>query len=362
MKCGRRQSAAWPGWAGAVAVGLVLVACGATIQPPKRTRMTTREIVDHSKPAIVRVEARYGGGRVGIGTGFVVASDGRVATNLHVVRGSRRIDVTLLDGTKHPIDSIVGVDAGRDLVLLQFASERKLPVLRLGDSDRVSAGDPVIAIGNPLGVLDYTVSDGLISSIREFTHDLKILQISAPISEGSSGGPLFNPYGEVIGVATMIFNGGQNLNFGVPSNYLRALLGSRQHWSVLDFSRRFGEAADDPADDPGSTIERQIPVHDLAILDGCPEESLIQTFTAIRGAIAIGAPLYNEDNHEGCYRVYEGTALRLQRDLACEGLRAAISEGLDRAAGLDGFDEKSWALRDAFDGVMEVLVRHAEGR
>jgi hypothetical protein len=157
----------------------------------------------------------------------------------------------------------------------------------------------------------------------------------------------------------MIFNGGQNLNFGVPSNYLRALLDARARWSVVEFSRRFAEEA---ADSSAAPTRRQVPVHDLAILDGCPDSSLVETFGAIRAAIAIGAPLYNQDNHEGCFRVYEGTALRLQRDLACEGLRRALAAGLERAAAVDDYAAKAWALRDAFDGVMDVLVRHAEGR
>src|SRR5690606_4902909 len=109
---------------------------------------------------------------------------------------------------------VIAVDADRDLAIIEIDAPGKLPTLPLGNSDIVMPGDSVVVIGNPMR-LDFTVSDGLISSVRPVDNDV-ILQISAPISQGSSGGPLFNSFGEVIGVATMVSSEGQNLNFGVP--------------------------------------------------------------------------------------------------------------------------------------------------
>jgi serine protease Do len=359
--------------AAAVAAGGVL-ACGST-QRPIRQRMTTKEIVETAKPAIVRIESDYGKTptgepKLGVGTGFVVDASGLIATNLHVIQGTPKIEVTFLNGAKMPVRGIVAVDPDRDLAILRVdASE--LPALRLGDSDAVEAGDHVIAIGNPLGVLDYTVSDGLISSVRLVTDDLTILQISAPISEGSSGGPLFNNYGEVIGVATMIATTGQNLNFGVPSKYLQPLLASRDgELTPQEFASRFNALAGGPrrlgpgggsapADPDAIRIERRVPSHDISALDGCSEEALLAVFQGIGDAIDIGAPLYNQGNHEACFRVYEGLALRFERELECPLVREALGQGLLRAQTKSTFTEKAWAMRDAFDGILLVIERRA---
>ena len=96
------------------------------------------------------------------------------------------------------------------------------PSLSLGNSDTVQVGETVYAVGNPQG-LEGTFSQGIVSSIRQVGSD-KVLQITAPISPGSSGGPVLNSKGEVIGVSVATFRGGQNLNFAIPSNYLKVLI------------------------------------------------------------------------------------------------------------------------------------------
>jgi hypothetical protein len=234
-----------------------------------------------------------------------------------------------------------------------------MPTLRLGDSDKVSAGDPVIAIGNPLGVLDYTVSDGLISSVRAISADLTLLQISAPISQGSSGGPLFNNYGEVIGVATAIFNEGQNLNFGVPSNYVRALSKAQKPLTIAEFAALTAEKPE-TVEAGGKKIVRKVPRHDLAIFDACNNKQIAETVQAISQAIELGAPLYNQGNHEACYRIYEGTSMRIERESGCRGVRDAFGAGLLRAGTVESYTEKAWALRDMFDGLLDVSVRYAK--
>ncbi len=325
-------------------------ACSSTVRPPKRTRLTTKELVKKSKPAIVRVlvKSRAGGG---FGTGFVVSPDGRIATNMHVILGAEEAAVTLLDGSQLPVKRIVAYDADRDLVILDVDPGRPLPTLRLGNSDEVSAGDRVVAIGNPLGVLDYTVSDGLISSVRTVGAST-VLQISAPISEGSSGGPLFNMYGEVIGVVRAFISQGQNLNFGIPSNYLQQLLKDNgEGWTVAAFAEKFAPKR--------PTIKRDIPDHELSVLDGCGDDSLLVAVKGITEAIRLGAPLYNQGNHEACFRIYEGTAARLERELACKGLSKALDHGLKLAGTTEGFTRKAWVMRDTFDGILRVIERKA---
>ena len=332
-----------------IAAAVVLGSCGAR-QSGSRT-LTVKQIVERSKPAIVRIEAEH----ERIGTGFAVDPSGIIATNLHVVAGADEIVVKLLDGTEHPVKRILGFDLDRDLALLALDLEAPMPALRIGDSELVAAGDPVVAIGNPLGVLDYTVSNGLISSVRVLSDELTVLQISAPISQGSSGGPLFNPQGEVIGLATAIFAGGQNLNFAVPSKYLSALLLAETPMS-LD---AFADATTVP--EPVATVERQVPLHDVALLDGCTQDQMAEVAQAITDAIAVGAPLYNKGDHAACFLIYEGTAEKWEKKSECPGIRKAFREGLDRASALSNDTDKAWAMRDTFDGLMDVMIRKTSG-
>jgi len=156
-----------------------------------------------------------------LGSGFFVR-DGEIASNLHVVEGAARGYAKLVgQKSKHDIEGIIAVDPERDLVVLKISAVGS-PVLPLGNSDAVQVGESVYAVGNPQG-LEGTFSQGIVSSIREVGTD-KLLQITAPISPGSSGGPVLNGKGEVIGVSVATFRGGQNLNFAIPSNYLKALL------------------------------------------------------------------------------------------------------------------------------------------
>lgn len=330
--------------------------CPSTAHPRGPTKLAPKDIVVRAKPAIVRIED--GEGRVG--TGFTIDASGVIATNLHVVAGARRIQVTTLDGAVLAATGVRALDADHDLALVVVEPVQPLPTVPLGDSDKVAAGDPVVAIGNPLGVLDYTVSDGLISSVRQIAPDVTLLQISAPISQGSSGGPLFNAFGEVIGVATLVSNEGQNLNFAVPSNYVRALLGHPRPMTMAEFTALTRPPErDDPS---GVKIVRQIPDHPLSVFDGCADADIATAIEAISEAIELGAPLYNQGNHEACFRIYEGTSTKLERDSSCKGIRDAFGAGLLRVSTLGSFTEKAWALRDTFDGVLDVARRYARGR
>jgi hypothetical protein len=340
-----------------LAVGLV--GCGAK-QPAShaRAKLSPREIFAKSKPAIVRIEA--GGDR--IGTGFAVDAKGVIATNLHVVAGAKEINVQLADGTKYEVKRVDAIDLDRDLALIEIEPKQPMPTLSLGDSDKLATGDPVVAIGNPMGVLDDTVSDGLISSVRVLSEKLTILQISAPISPGSSGGPLFNSYGEVIGVATAILTQGQNLNFGVPGNYIKPLIAQRTPMSLDEFAAKTTapEGEEEGEKNGHAKIQRKVPVHDVSILDGCSASDMEDIFKGISEAIQSGAPLYNSGNHEACYRIYEGTSMRFEREAPCPGVRAAFGDGLLRASTMSSWTEKSWALRDTFDGMLDVLERKAK--
>lgn len=324
--------------------------------------LSPRDIIDSSSPAIVRIDV--GDGKVG--TGFVVDASGLVATNLHVIEGSSDIRVKLYkDPVEYPATVIVAYDEKHDLALLRIKPAKPLPALRLGDSSAVSAGDRIYAIGNPLGVFDYSITDGLISQVRRLSDDLTILQISAAISQGSSGGPLFNQFGEVIGVTTAIIMQGQAINLAMPTNYLRPMMKSQSAISLADFAQATKNKDEDrtAGAEDDVKIERKIPDHPITVWQGCGDKDMEDVLRSISDAIAIGAPLYNEGTPKGfeaCYRVYEGTGLRFEKDAGCKGVRDAFADGLTRARELSSYKAKAWAMRDTFDGLINAFGRWCE--
>ncbi len=156
-----------------------------------------------------------------VGSGFVVEHN-LIVTNLHVWEGAKDGVAKFVGQDEHyRITQVVGRDAAQDLVLLRIEAQ-SAPALALAKCNDVAIGDRVYAIGNPEG-LEGTFSDGIVSAIRQ-TPEEHFIQITAPISHGSSGGPVLNVRGEVVGVSTAMLKGGQNLNFAIPSCYVGALL------------------------------------------------------------------------------------------------------------------------------------------
>ncbi len=173
------------------------------------------------KSTVMLIMEDTNGNPVSLGSGFFV-SDDQIPSNLHVTEGASRGYAKIVgQHTKYDIEGITAIDPEKDLVIFKISTFRA-PTLILGDSDAVQVGDTIYAIGNPLG-LEGTFSQGIVSGIRNIGND-KLLQITAPISPGSSGGPVLNNKGEVIGVSVATCRGGQNLNFAIPSNYLKTLL------------------------------------------------------------------------------------------------------------------------------------------
>lgn len=162
------------------------------------------------------------------GSGFVIDPEGIVVTNNHVVEGSDRIQVTFVGGETAPAE-VVGLDPGTDIAVLRVEGRRRLPALRLGDSDAVRVGDWAIAIGNPFGKLEGSVTVGVVSA--KGRADLEIeggapalqdfIQTDASINFGNSGGPLVDIHGEVIGMNTAINPTGQGIGFAIPARLLR---------------------------------------------------------------------------------------------------------------------------------------------
>jgi serine protease Do len=171
-----------------------------------------------------------GGGfnRQGAGSGFVIRKDGVVLTNNHVVENAKQLTVTLSDGREFDA-TVMGRDPKTDLAVLKIDPEGTLPTAQLGDSDDLSVGDWVVAIGNPFG-LSNTVTAGIVSAkgrvIGAGPYD-DFIQTDAPINPGNSGGPLLNERGEVVGINTLIFSqsgGNVGIGFAIPINLAKTLV------------------------------------------------------------------------------------------------------------------------------------------
>jgi S1-C subfamily serine protease len=220
----------------ATVMALALVAaCGASTAERPRARspersLTTAQIVRRTLPSVVRVASKSGSG-----TGFVVGADGRIATSLHVVQDHGAIEITTADGRVYLDVRVVSYDQVHDLVVLKIPA-RGLHPLRL-TRRHLGPGEPVVAIGNPLG-LDNTVSDGVVSALRERRAG-ELIQISAPISPGSSGGPVLDDHGRVVGIATLVSTVGQNLNFATPVAYLSPLIAGAESRPLSSLPSRF---------------------------------------------------------------------------------------------------------------------------
>ena len=189
----------------------------------QREDLSFQELANQVKPSIVVIESvdRIGreGGR---GTGFVVSSDGLIATNFHVIGEHRSFQVRFANGDSYQPTSIVAIDRARDLALFKIDA-KDLPVLPLGKSDELSLGETILSIGNPLGY-SFSVSRGVVAAIREleFGDGKPMVQVAVPIEPGSSGSPVINLDGEV--VAILSIKSGGAMGFGVPINALRNLM------------------------------------------------------------------------------------------------------------------------------------------
>jgi serine protease Do len=164
-----------------------------------------------------------------LGSGFVIHEDGYVVTNNHVIDRAREITVDLSDGRKLSAE-LIATDTEADLAILKIHSDKPLPYLELGDSSDLMIGEPVIAVGNPLGY-SHSVSTGIVSAVHRDLGDPSInlkdlIQTDAAINPGNSGGPLLNAYGQVIGINTAIRANAQNIGFAIQVNRLRELIPS----------------------------------------------------------------------------------------------------------------------------------------
>jgi regulator of sirC expression with transglutaminase-like and TPR domain len=209
----------------AAAVWLLGLSSLAAAEPAKPAPAADKTVVDLAKtarPAVVVISfTGRDGKKQGLGTGFIVAADGLIATNLHVIGEARPVTVQLADGKQYPVTAVHASDRTLDLALVRIDA-RDLPTLELGDSDGLKNGQAVVALGHPRG-LEYSVVSGVVSG-RPTIDERQMIQLAIPIESGNSGGPLLDVKGRVQGILTLKSQVTANLGFAMPINALKSLL------------------------------------------------------------------------------------------------------------------------------------------
>lgn len=284
-----------------------------------QTAKSASDIAREQGQAMVVIEALDAAGNVtGQGSGFIVTPKGAVVTNLHVIQGAHTVRVKLTNGDVYKTQELVDVDDAKDLAILKLKGF-KLPVVALGDSDKTEIGESVVVISSPEG-LTNSLSTGVVSGVRRL-EGLRVFQISAPISQGSSGGAMFDSTGAVVGIVTYLLRGGQNINFAVPINYVRGMIGdeARQTLAQLPAVAQAAQSAKPPAATQRSE-------------DAIPNEQLS---AAVRGRLGRSAldPMFNQPAQALTffYRVVEGIGMTRDTDLAELTRTAALIKSKETA-------------------------------
>jgi len=197
--------------------------------------LTTAQIAKRVSPSVVVIQGKTDSGDV-LGSGFIISKDGKIVTNLHVIRDMKTANVQLANGEIFDSVSVLATDERRDLAVVQIAGF-DLPVLELGNSSTVNVGERVVVLGSPRG-LEGTVTAGILSSIRDSGEGFKVLQTDAAVNPGNSGGPLVDARGQALGVVSFKLRSAEGLNFVVPINYVLGLVNNLHAPMTLEQMRR----------------------------------------------------------------------------------------------------------------------------
>lgn len=276
---------------------------------------TATEIARKQAPAVVVLETLDDRGAiVSQGSGFIVTPAGAIVTSLHVLRSAVSVRVRLASGDLYQTSDVVDIDEHKDIAIIRIKGYH-LPVVTLGDSDKIEAGEPVVAISSPEGLAN-SLSTGIVSGVRRLeTH--RVFQVTAPISQGSSGGALFNAAGEVIGIVTYVLKSGQNINFAIPINYARGLIADETTGSLAALNSRIepgsggepvGRAAVPGTPEPGTStpVAPVIPVIEDAALD----DQIAPAARAKRGRTSLDPVFPRPDEALALfYRVVDGIGI-----------------------------------------------------
>jgi S1-C subfamily serine protease len=196
---------------------------------PAASKLDAAAIYERILPSVVVINTAKSNG-LHVGSGVLVRADGMIATNYHVIRGATAAQVRLKNGDVYDDVAVLDVDERRDLALIKIKAIN-LPTVQFADSDGIKIGSPVFAIGSPVG-LEWSISSGIVSALRRSEEvdpsltGFRIIQFTAPVSPGNSGGPLLDEHARLIGVVCWSLESGNSLYIGIPSNYLAPMVTS----------------------------------------------------------------------------------------------------------------------------------------
>ncbi|MBX4264046.1 S1C family serine protease [Clostridium estertheticum] len=195
-----------------------------TTQVAVTAELTAKQIINKYGNAVVYVEVSdKNHNAIASGSGFIVKSTGVIVTNFHVIKGSSYVSVTLQNGTKYDVKSVLNYNEKQDIAVLQLSNATNLSTVTLGGSDNVEVGDNVATIGSPQGYAN-SLSTGIVSGINRKNERGNDIQTTASITYGSSGGPLFDMLGNVIGITYSGFDSAGNIGFVIPINEVKPFL------------------------------------------------------------------------------------------------------------------------------------------
>ena len=222
------------------------------------------------------------------GSGFVISRDGYVLTNYHVIDGASAIQVAFADGTAYPA-TLVGGEQANDIAVLKIDADDLTPVV-LGDSDNLVVGEQVCAIGNPLGELTFTFTSGYVSARdRSITMEngeiMNMLQTDTAINSGNSGGPLFNMYGQVIGITTAKYSSSssssasvEGIGFAIPINDIRDMVKDIMEKGYVTGKPNVGILMENVSSEATARYGIPAGAYIAAVLDGsCADKAGLQT-------------------------------------------------------------------------------------
>jgi S1-C subfamily serine protease len=303
-------------------------------------RTAPRDALVQASPSLVVLEVD---GRTA--SGFVATAEGHLVTSLHAVAGARSIRAVMSDGVRTEVVQVVALDERRDLAILRLPLPDMVPALTLSPQPLPAEGDSVYVLRSVAGPAPE-VRALEVRAVQVLGDWLTLLELTRTLSEECSGGPVLDSKGSVVGVATAALANGRSLGLVIPTRYVLPLL----RGNTTGPRRRAGRV-------------RQVPQHPLSVLEGASASAVESIASTLGQTINVGAPAYNRGDVEGCYRLYARTAEQLIDERGdCPGAQRALRDGLLRCTELRDAEDRAWALRDTFDGLLDVIQRWLAAR
>jgi len=250
---------------------------------PESKNLTPAEILKNNNLSVALIVSADDNS-LSLGSGFAIADGSAIVTNFHVIKAAKALVVKLGGGQILQTSTVYAFDTKKDLAILKVSPAATRSV-EMGNSDKVSIGEPVVVISNPEG-LEKSVTNGLVSGVRTPETGRTLFQISAPVSPGSSGGPVFNERGQVIGVVVSFLEGGQNLNFAIPINNVQDLWSKRNEISLASLPASLPPDSDVDSQAAGASVDLDgnwAATFADSLSSGQLSFILVQTRTSVRG-------------------------------------------------------------------------------